>query len=475
MTKIILIDDRKEFCLAFGSMLNRMGYPCTPTHSLKDGLRKLQAQQTDIVFMDVHLPEGNALAHLDKITKSPGTPDVVVITANGDSDSASTAIHSGAWDYLVKPINFATLEQVVTRCLKHRDAKRTLLQQSAIDRGPIIGSSPKMEQALNRLCVVARSQGNVLLSGETGTGKELFAKAIHDNSTRADKPFIVVDCTNLPTTLTESILFGHEKGAFTDAKDASEGLFKQADGGTIFLDEVGDLDLSIQKSFLRVLQEHSFRPLKSVREIKSNFRLIAATNCDLRRMVEEGRFRRDLYYRLRTNTIELPPLRQRPEDIEPLARHFNEVLSAEQSIAPKRFAREFVQQLEHYTWPGNVRDLINAINHAITNSFDSNTLHPHHLPREIRAHYAMKLVKEQGNVASALNTDIAIPECVLRGDEFPSMKQVRKTIIEQMEAEYLYELLQRCKQDITLACETSGLSRARLYELLQKHGFSLKS
>ena len=474
---IHLIDDRVDFCDVFTKMLRKMGYSCDCSSSLTEGLERLQQQPAEIVFLDTHLPEGNAIDSLELLSKASGTPDVVVISANGSGESAEAAIQGGALDYLLKPIKYQTLEQLITRCLRHRQAKRSYMQHASVDRGEIIGVSGRLEQALNRVGVVARSHGNVLIVGETGTGKELFARAIHNNSDRADKAFIVVDCTNLPTSLAESILFGHAKGAFTDAKESGVGLFKQADGGTIFLDEVGDLDLSIQRSLLRVLQERSFRPLKSSREVSSDFRLVAATNRDLERMEQTGEFRTDLYYRLKTNVIALPSLRDRPEDVPELAKHYGKIICNENGLPPKKLSQEFLEGMKQYAWPGNVRDLINVMNHAVASSFGMDILSFYHLPREIRAPLVRSSFSEAAFTPilqpQQAGNDISM-EILSEDGVFPTLKEVRKRVVDQMETEYLLKLLDHCVKDVKEACAVSGLSRARLYELLQKHGISMK-
>ncbi|GFM33182.1 Fis family transcriptional regulator [Desulfovibrio subterraneus] len=474
MEKIHIIDDRKDFCVAFSSMIKRMGYPCETSNSISEGMQRLWENPSDIIFMDVNLPEGNSLEHIGELSLSPGTPDVVVITANGNSDNAESAIRAGAWDYLVKPITFAKLEETVTRCLTHRAARREYELKAEFERGDILGNSPRFEQVLQRLAIVSRSIGNVLLIGETGTGKELLAKAIHKNSDRRDNAFIVVDCTNLPTTLAESILLGHAKGAFTDAKEASDGLFKQADGGTIFLDEIGDLDLSIQKSLLRVLQERSFRPLKSLKEVQSDFRVVAATNKNLTEMVEKGEFRRDLYYRLRTNVLEVPPLRERREDIASLVRYFADYICDQLKMPKKKISKDFIAAMEAYDFPGNVRDVINIMHTAVSNSFDVGTLYVHHLPREVRA-FLMKHSMAGGDGSCTRVEEVDVPlTVVFQGDEFPTIKDVRRQVVDQMEQDYLNRLIERFGFEVVMLCKISGMSRARLYELLNKHGISLK-
>lgn len=474
MAKILLIDDAPDFCLLFDAMLKKMEIKCVTVPTLEEGLHEVQNHEYEIVFLDVYLGNHSGLYHLPEVLNSLGNPDVVVISANSNGENAEEAIKAGATDYLVKPFPFIELERCITRCLKHRKAQRRFLSQSSLHRSPIIGNSPKLLRAIQWVGIVARSKNNVLILGETGTGKELFARAVHDNSDRRDKPFTVVDCTNLPSTLAQSILFGHEKGTFTDAKERREGLFKQADGGTIFLDEIADLDLSIQKSLLRVLQEHSFRPLSSRNEIKSDFRLIAATNRNLSQMVDEGTFRQDLYYRLKSCLINLPPLRERIEDIAVLAIHFMKKICQEQGIPPKRFADDYLMALkDHYDWPGNVRELINTINYSISNSFDSKTLHLYHLPCEIRVCHIKNNVESTPDAPKTTQSFIrpltALSKTDTEVQELPTFKAIRQKIVAQMEAEYLLELVNRTNGDIKSACKIAGLSRARLYELLQKH------
>ncbi|CCH50114.1 sigma-54-dependent transcriptional regulator [Pseudodesulfovibrio piezophilus] len=476
MARILLIDDAQDFCLIFATMLKRLGFDCITSTSLEAGLQELEKNPFDLVFLDVYLGAHSGLDHIAGVMNSPGNPDVIIISASGSGKNAEEAIQLGSWDFLVKPVSFTDLEKCISRCLKHREAKSRFIAESTFHRGPIIGGSPQLLRAIQWVGIVARSKNNVLILGETGTGKELFARAVHENSERSSQSFTVVDCTNLPTTLAQSILFGHEKGTFTDAKERREGLFKQADGGTIFLDEIADLDMTIQKALLRVLQDHTFRPLSSRNEVKSDFRLVAATNRDLPQMVHDGTFRQDLYYRLKSCIINLPPLRERVDDIAPLAIHYMKKICKEQGIPKKRFSDDYLQALREYHWAGNVRELINTVNHSISNSFDAKTLHSYHLSRELRVCLVKNNVE---NADQKLTTDFIQPLSSLPDDHFsqeelPTFKEVRKKVVSQLEAEYLLELVNRTAGDIKAACKVAGLSRARLYELLQKHEIDYK-
>ncbi len=345
------------------------------------------------------------------------------------------------------------------RALQYREQKNARKPLAALKLNGVIGKSQTMKVCLDLLAQAAHSEVNVLLTGETGTGKEVFARAIHENSGRADENFVVVDCTALPATLVESVLFGHEKGSFTGADRTQTGLVKQADGGTLFLDEIGELPLTMQKAFLRVLQEHRFRPVGAKRESESNFRLIAATNRDLDKMVQDGTFRSDLLFRVRTLTIELPPLSARKNDIKELAMHHMARVCERYQIGTKGFSPEFFDALMAHEWPGNVRELVNAIERAISDAYHEPTLFPKHLPLDLRVKVARSSVKMEGApAAQELSPLSTLAECRAAA-----------------ERRYLHDLLLQTKGSIKEACRISGLSRARLYVLLKEHNLSVGS
>jgi two-component system NtrC family response regulator len=297
-------------------------------------------------------------------------------------------------------------------------------------------------------------------------GKELFAWATHNNSSRADKNFVVVDCASLPETLVESTLFGHERGAYTGAEKSQIGLVKQADGGTLFLDEVSQLPSSTQGSFLRVLQERRFRPVGGVHEVSSDFRLIAATNQNLNEMVQRGEFRKDLLFRLQTIAIELPPLRNRPEDIKYLAIYHISGLCERYGIGMKEFSAEFLDVFMNYYWPGNVRELVNALEKAIIASRYEPVLYPKHLPMQIRIQVARETVSRGDSQESPLKSGLQTPQSL------PRLKDYRSAGMAQMEKKYLKDLLDLTGGNLSEAMRISGLSRSRLYGLLKKYQFS---
>jgi two-component system NtrC family response regulator len=422
------------------------------------------------VFLDVRLPDGSGLDILSKIRETSSSPEVIILTGFGDVDGAELAIKHGAWDYLDKNSSIDEIILSLERALQYRAERQSKARPTALKLEGIVGSSPKMRACIELLAQAAGSDANVLVTGESGTGKELFSWAIHNNSPRANRNFVVVDCAALPETIVESVLFGHERGAFTGADKSKIGLITQANGGTLFLDEVGELPASIQGSFLRAIQERRFRPVGSVKEVTSDFRLIAASNRNLDEMVQEGRFRKDLLYRLKTFTITLPPLREHPEDIGELATYYLTTISRRHGKGMKGFSPEFSDTLLDYDWPGNVRELINALERAIAAAGDSPTLFPAYLPTEIRIKVKRDQVEEEGEEVAALK-----PVTGRSGKPLPTIQEHREAAVAEAERQYLQELIAHTEGDIKEACEVSGLSRSRLYGLLKRHGISTRA
>jgi two-component system NtrC family response regulator len=354
------------------------------------------------------------------------------------------------------------LLQLLTGVLQYREEKKKIdLMPIALKRDGIIGQSAVLNECFDQLAKAAAGDANVLISGETGTGKEVFARAIHENSTRSDRPFVVVDCASLPESLIESILFGHVKGAFTGAERTTEGLIKIADGGTLFLDEVGELTERIQKTFLRVLQERRFRPIGATKEEASDFRLLAATNRDLEQAASEGTFRTDLLYRLRSFTLHLPPLRTRKEDIRPLCRHFLARLCDRVQLGSKGIADDFFETLMAYDWPGNVRELQQTLEHVFAKAIHHPTLFTYHLPNHIRL--CTTLQKISGETPQPTRPVTPAP---------PPLPIPWKAFKTEQERQYLEQLFASTQGNIKEACRVSGLSRARLYQLIHTHNIT---
>ena len=463
MAHILIIDDNDIICETLSYIITDLGHTVATANRLGDGLALVSSKNFDVVFLDVYLPDGNGLSRLTTIRAVPSNPEVIIITGLGDPEGAELAVKNGAWDYIQKPLTKGKVTLQLERALEYREKRSTFEPLENIKRDGLIGSSYEINVCFDLLAQTVHSDTNVLITGETGTGKELFAQAIHDNSLRAKKNFVVVDCTVLPEKLVESVLFGHEKGAFTGADKTHLGLIKQADGGTLFLDEVGELPLSIQKTFLRVLQEQRFRPVGSNREVSSSFRLVAATNRNLDQLIQTGQFRQDLLFRLQTFTIELPPLKERIEDIKEITMYHMAKICERHTIEPKSFSPEFFDTLAAYNWPGNVRELVNTLERAIAMEPLSPVLFPNHLPHYIRAHIVRSSVTKE--TALTENTN----EAFQHSQQLSTMKALRAKSISEFESRYLHDLMLQTSGDIKEACLVSGLGRARLYELMKKH------
>jgi two-component system, NtrC family, response regulator len=468
MAHILVIDDDRILNEFLCRMIAGFGHKASHAASKQEGLAFAQELLPDVIYLDVHLPDGSGLEILPSLREIASEPEIIIITGAGDPGSAELAIKNGAWDYIVKPSSLQDISLPLMRALQYRAAKHGRSPLAVLKRPGIVGDSPAMRDCLDSLARAAASDISVLITGETGTGKELVARAIHDNSSRASANFVIVDCTALPETLVESILFGHERGAFTGADKNKEGLVKLADGGTLFLDEAGELPLSLQRAFLRVLQEHRVRPLGSGEEYTSDFRLIAATNRDLDRMVEEGTFRKDLLFRLRAFQLELPPLRKRQQDIKQLAIHHVMKICERYGGITKAISPEFFTALMDYDWPGNIRELVLTLESSVVASNGEPILYPHHLPIPYRVRLAQASIAKPAPATTVERTPAQMPPA------FPSHKDFRANLFASAEKQYLQELLQLAGNNFHKACEISGLSRPRLYALVSKYQISRK-
>jgi two-component system, NtrC family, response regulator len=465
MAKVLIVDDDEIFCGMLSRVVGNLQHDAVSVSTIAEGLSEVACREYDVVFLDVRLPDGNGLEALSQFTGSASAPEVIIITGAGDPNGAELAIKSGAWDYIQKPSPLQNMTLPFMRALQYRREKQARSRVSsitALKREGIVGSSPQMLECLDVLARVAGTDANVLIAGETGTGKELFAAAVHANSLRANRPFVVVDCSTLPETLVEGMLFGHDRGAFTGADKARQGLIKQADGGTLFLDEVGELPLNVQKAFLRVLQERRFRPLGNKTEIESDFRLVAATNRDLQNLVALGRFRDDLLFRLKSFTVKLPPLRGRKEDITELTIHHLARLAQRYGVGLKGYSPDFQEALSVYPWPGNVRELFHALESAMAAARFEATFFPKHLPEEIRIHFTRATLSSCASESRAPAPD----------RQQLSVLPLFKDFRDNLEQQYLRELMSASGGSIKQACRISGLSRSYLYELLKHHGIT---
>ncbi|MGD9364395.1 MAG: sigma-54 dependent transcriptional regulator [Desulfobacteraceae bacterium] len=464
MAEILIIDDDKDMSFTLCRMVEGMGHCAADAFTLKEGLGKAAEARFDIVFLDVRLPDGNGLSIIPKLQDNPLPPEIIIVTAYGDPGGAELALKSGVWDYLTKPLELNEMRLSVARALQYRREKQKTISPVAVNRCGIVGESLQMQKCYDLLAQAAGSEAGVLITGETGTGKELFARAVHANSARSQRRFVVVDCAALPEQLVESILFGHVKGAFTGADNARDGLIKEADGGTLFLDEIGELPLDLQRGFLRVLQEHRFRPVGHSREIKSDFRLVAATNRDLEQMVEEGTFRKDLLFRIRTLVISLPPLRERSADIKDLILYHTTRLCERYGVAPKGYSPDCLETLIRYTWPGNVRELVNTLESTLTAARNEPTIYAKHLPMEIRIQMASMALEDKGKQKKR---EKSLKDAARR--PLPTYQDM----INETKRRYLLDLMEHTRGDTLKACKISGLPRSTLYDQLKKMGIPL--
>jgi two-component system response regulator PilR (NtrC family) len=368
---ILVIDDEDIMREILDALLTREGYNVRLAASAAEGLDLARSAPFDAAIVDVMMPGMDGITALDELKKIDDELPVLMITAFASVETAISAMKRGAFDYITKPFKNDEVLVVVRNAVERRQLKaentalRQTLQAQQQNFSGIIGRSPRMKQVFDLIIQAAPSRSTILVTGESGTGKELAARAIHSNSARSDRAFVTVNSGNLPSDLLESTLFGHVKGAFTGAVYPKKGLCDMADKGTIFFDEIGNIPLETQAKLLRVMQEREFMRLGGMETIKVDVRIVAATNCDLRQMVEDGRFREDLYYRLHVISIYLPPLRERKEDIPVLANHFLAKYSEENKKPGLELAADALDLMMDYDWPGNVRELENVIERAV--------------------------------------------------------------------------------------------------------------
>ncbi len=387
-SKILIVDDEKLMRVSLEDKLMKVGYAATSLSNAVEGLTVLQSENFDAVITDVRLPRMDGIEFLKEIKKVSPDTVVIIMTAYGSIENAVIAMREGAYDYVTKPFSLEELIIKLQKALKHKDmvAENILLKRQVVSQfgyNNMIGKTDAMKRIFEIINTVSNRDTTVLIQGESGTGKELTAGAIHYTSNRKDGPFVKLSCAALNKEILESELFGHEKGAFTSAIKTRRGRFELADGGTIFLDDVDDISLEMQVKLLRVLQEREFERVGGEETISINVRVICATKKDLKKLVQEGRFREDLYYRLHVVTIHLPPLRERKEDIPLLATHFMKKYVAQQKVAVHSISPEVFHVLLLYQWPGNIRELENTIEHAIA-FCTSGVITPKDLPENFR-------------------------------------------------------------------------------------------
>ncbi len=468
-SRILVIEDEEIVRKSIMTIAESIGVISFGVKSIAEAMKYLSEETFDIVLLDLSLPDGDGLSLIPEISNQKVPVEILVLTGTGDADRAEIALKGGAWDFLLKPVSPKEIKLTLRRALDYHEQSHKKKYQ-LIDRTGIIGNSREMNKILEVVARTSLSDASVLITGETGTGKELFAHAIHKNSTRSNGPFIIVDCASLTETIVESILFGSKKGAFTGADKDRQGLIQQADKGTLFLDEAGEMPLNVQKTFLRVLQEKKFRPVGGAEDIHANFRLVSATNKDLPQMVSQGIYREDLFFRMSSTHIEIPPLRNQKETIEELVFHYLDRLSEKYKAASKGFTPDFLETLTLYRWPGNVRELIGALEHSFSSGLGEPVLYPIHIPVNIRVSVARSSVgKTRGR-----GTELKVSQ-ILKNGTPTSWNTYKRSGTNALQRQYFKELVEHCKGNLEEVSNISGLGRARLYELLKKHGLKIQT
>ena len=462
MSHVLIVDDEQSISWGLSKLAEQMGHTASAAASAEEGLDLSERQAPDAIVLDVRLPGIDGLAAIERFRELLGPVPIVVITAYGNLATAVEAVRNGAFDYLTKPFDLKVAERTIRRALASaasNDAGRA--EPVLPEPGRIVGQSPGMQEVFKRIALVAPSEACAHLRGESGTGKELAARAIHRYSRRADGPFVAVNVASLSPSLAESELFGHVRGAFTGADVARKGLLEQADGGTIFLDEVADIPMSIQVKLLRSLEHGEVLPVGADQPIQADFRVISATHQNLPERVAEGAFRHDLYYRLVTFEIEIPPLRRRADDIRPLAEHFLTLLAAAGDRPPPLLCREVLAELQQRPWHGNVRELRNAIEHAMVLA-RGGAIGVEHLPEP--APVTASAVREE-----ALTT-------LIRGwaesslDDPASADDLHQRLLELVEPPLLEVALTYSHGQCAAAARRLGLHRTTLRKKIDQYG-----
>ena len=466
--RVLVVDDEVDLAESCRFFLARAGYAADVAHSGEDALALLEQHRYALVVSDIRMPRMSGLMLLDEVRRRDADIEVILVTGYPDVPTAVDAMKRGAFDYVQKPFSDEVLMECVEKALRHRALMdensdfRDRQRKGPAGRKRMVSSSAAFAETLDVLERAARTDASVLIEGESGTGKELLAHRLHDASSRADKPFVPVDCTTIAENLFESELFGHVKGSFSGATQDRVGLFEVADGGTLFLDEVGELPLSFQSKLLRSIQERQVRRVGDHAWRRIDVRIVCATNRHLAELSERGDFREDLFYRLDVVRIEVPPLRDRPEDIEPLARSFLSEFVAENSACTVRdFGPEALEALMAFHWPGNVRQLRNAVQRAAALG-EGLRVRVEDLPRDVRADAPASAPAAQGagQIEPVANQDS------LADETFQEMK-ARK--VAAIESSYLITLLRRHGGNVTRSAEEAGMTRQAFQKLMQRY------
>ncbi|MBX7170344.1 MAG: sigma-54 dependent transcriptional regulator [Pyrinomonadaceae bacterium] len=459
MKKILIVDDEKMIRWTLSQALKSWGYMPIEIATISDALETYANEMPQAVLLDIDLPDGSGLDLLRDIKREHPEAIVIMITGNVRVETTISALRGGAYDFISKPVHLEELKVSIRNALEAHELRQEVKQirrerSSKFSFDQIIGDSPKMLQMLSLAKKVAESEvGSVLLQGESGTGKDLVAKAIHYTSRRADKPFVAINCAAIPSNLVESELFGYERGAFTDAKSRKEGLFEQAEGGTLLLDEIGEMELGLQAKLLRVLEEGVFRRVGGLKDIPLDVRVIAASNRDLKSESMEGRFRLDLYYRLSVIQIDIPPLRERDDDVLLLAKYYLETLG--ERVRPTKkfqgFSPEVIQIFRQYEWAGNVRELRNVVERCLILE-DENTITTNYLPHNLLTPPGRSFVENTHD----------------EDKEFSLTLPKDGISLEEVEDSLVHQAIEQCHGNQTHAARLLGITRDQLRYRLKK-------
>ena len=463
LTRVLVVDDEDVVCRSCRAILKEEGCEVETAYSGAEALHAMGAQDFDVVITDLKMPGMDGMELLTEIKQKTPSTAVIVMTGYSTVPTAVEAIKGGAFDYIAKPFTPDKLAVAVARAVESgalRNDNRRVQEERNDERcgfGDIIGGSMKMRELYQAIEKIAPTDSTVLIHGESGTGKELVAKAIHTNSLRCNAQFISLDCSALTESLLESELFGHVKGSFTGAIVSKPGLFEIADGGTFFLDEIGNVSLPTQSKLLRVLQEREFKPVGGNGTKKTDIRLITATNRNLEAMIAEGTFREELFYRLNVLPIFLPPLRKRKDDIPALVRHFLERFSPRVNGTETDMSPEAMDFLIEYDWPGNVRELENIIERLVVMA-DGSTIKPEHVPAAIRRR--------------RLSGRIVVPRT---NEELKkAKKRLRREAVREIEKAFVSDALERNHWNVARAATDVGMQRSNLHALARKYGLTRK-
>ncbi|WP_462324138.1 sigma-54-dependent transcriptional regulator [Desulfoplanes sp.] len=465
---ILTIDDQAPIRELFSTLVTKAGHRPFTAKTLAQGLDIASTKDIATVLLDIRLPDGSGLDIIQDLRNMPSRPEVIVITGFADLDGAERALTQGAFDYVPKPVSVKQIALILKQALEYRRERLKREPTRLTAHTHIIGSSPTLKKALDEMAEAARGEHSVLVTGSTGTGKELFARAVHDNSPRMDKPFVTVDCAVLTDSLVENALFGHSKGSFTGAVSDKEGLVALAHGGTLFLDEIGELSASNQKVLLRVLETKTYRRIGSTKERTSDFRLVAATNKDLDSPAEQEKFRNDLLFRIRSHEIHLPPLKARQDDVRLLAEHYTATICGKLGMAAKTLSQGFLETLQSYEWPGNVRELVNLMERVIAKAAKDPILHQKHLPVSMRVAVLKNQFRTPDPSSSMLNPDSS----PLSFDPIPDWKNFKDLMYHETERRYFQDLWSHFGGDVKHIARQAGLTRSRVYSILNKYDIS---